>query len=289
MSLTGVALPVQSAPAQTTLAVTVDDVPWNGIAPPDGADGGTSRLLAVLKRRDVPAIGFVVCDRMTKGSPIASAWLEAGMELGSHSAAHRDLNAGLALWLADVRRCDDELADLNGVRGGYFRFPYLHQGPTREARDSAADELSAMGYRTAHVSIDNSEWILAREYGTALENGDSVAMQAIGAAYVEHMLDALDHFRAVARRKFGREVAQILLIHANALNADWLGAVLDAYAERGVKFVSLETALADPVYSLPDAYIGRRGLSWLYRAEPLSPEDPWDEAAESALVERFSR
>ena len=113
-------------------------------------------------------------------------------------------------------------------------------------------------------------------------------MQRIGAAYVAHMVEAARHFREAAQQKFGRPIAHVLLVHATALNADWLGAVLDAYVEEGAEFVSLAEALDDPVYDRSDAYVGPRGLSWVYRAEPLSPTDPWDEAAEAELRTRFA-
>ncbi len=270
------------------LAVTIDDVPWVGARPAAGVEAGTSRLLTALLERGVHATAFVVCDRMASDASIVRAWLDAGMGIGSHSAAHRDLNAGFVPWLADVRRCEDRLAGVTGSHGGFFRFPYLHQGDDRATRDLVADELEAMGYRTAHVTIDNSEWVLASAYGRALSAGDEILMREIGEAYVAHMVEAARHFRSAARRKFGREISHVLLVHANALNADWLGAVLDAYADEGFIFVSLDEALEDPAFDRPDAYVGPRGLSWIYRAEPLSPSDPWDEAAESELRARFA-
>ena len=55
----------------------------------------------------------------------------------------------------------------------------------------------------------------------------------------------------------------------------------------GCEFVDLREALADPVYALPDDYAGPRGLSWVYRARPLSPEDPWDVTTENALQAQY--
>lgn len=59
--------------------------------------------------------------------------------------------------------------------------------------------------------------------------------------------------------------------------------MLQILKDRGYQFVSLDEALKDPAYELPDDYIGPRGLSWLQRwaltrgmqvpAEPR--EAPW--------------
>lgn len=275
------------ATAQTRVAVTIDDLPWVGVRPAGDAVAGTEMLLAALRDRGVPATGFVICDHTEAGAPVLRAWLDAGMELGNHTAAHRDLNQGMGPWLADARRCDDDLASITGRHGGWFRFPYLRQGPNRETRDAVAAALDSLGYRTAHVTIDNSEWVLAAAYGRAMRDGDTARMREIGEAYVAHMREALDHFDRLAREKFGRPIHHVLLLHANALNADWLGAVLDAYADAGCEFVDLREALADPVYALSDDYAGPRGLSWVYRARPLSPENPWDVSTENELRARF--
>ena len=50
---------------------------------------------------------------------------------------------------------------------------------------------------------------------------------------------------------------------------------------------SLGEVLSDPIYAREDEYVGPVGLSWIYRAAPLSPDDPWDDIAEAALDERF--
>lgn len=270
------------------IAITIDDLPWNGLAP-GGAETATANLLATLVEHDVTATGFVVCDQIGSRENVLEQWLDAGMELGNHSATHRDINnTDLDTWLGDVRSCAARLYEITGKAGGFFRYPLLHQGSTRAVRDSVVRALVAWGYRTAHVTVDNSEWVLAQAYGSAIEAGDAQLQNEIAAAYVRHMIDAVRHFRQFAHDRYGREVDQVLLLHANVLAADHLGFVLDMLAEGGFEFIDLETALMDPVYDLPDGYVGPRGLSWLYRAEPTISDDPWDEAAEAELMARFA-
>jgi hypothetical protein len=83
---------------------------------------------------------------------------------------------------------------------------------------------------------------------------------------------------------FGREIPQILLTHANPLNAECLPEMLERLEARGYRFVSLEEVLHDPAYRTPDEYTGPYGPSWLHRwsvalgkptpmkGEPESPE-----------------
>ena len=63
----------------------------------------------------------------------------------------------------------------------------------------------------------------------------------------------------------GEEIPQTLLIHAYALNADWLDGLLRRLAKRGYRFVSLEEALRHPAYDSPDEFTGSGGITWLHR------------------------
>lgn len=269
------------------IAVTVDDLPWNGPAPPEGREAATQRLLASLQAHDAPATGFVTCGRVPAGAPILRLWLDRGMTLGNHSEAHRDLNsAPVDVWLEDVRTCDARLREVTGGAVRFFRYPMLHQGPSDERQQAALRLLRQLDYRIAHVTVDNSEFMLSRPYEEALRGGDEAKAERIGRLLIEHIVSVVRHAQDVARRKVGRDVDQVLLLHATELVADHMDTLLDTLAAEGFLFISLDEALADPVYQLPDAYTGPKGLSWLYRIEPLNPDDiAWDDAQAEALRE----
>lgn len=89
--------------------------------------------------------------------------------------------------------------------------------------------------------------------------------QRLAAAYVPYMEETLAYFEQLSRDLLGDEVSQTLLVHANLLNADHFGEVAKMFERRGYRFVSLEEALKDKAYTLPDTYTGRAGFSWLQR------------------------
>ncbi len=277
----------ESAPR---IAITIDDLPWNGPLEPQERAAATERLLSTLSERGVQAAGFANCGRVPPGAPLLRLWREHGMTLGNHSERHRDLNdAPLAEWLADVRSCDARLRELTGGSTKYFRYPFLHQGPTVERQAAALELLQELGLEIAHVSVDNSEWMLSRPYEAALRRGDTAEARRIGDLLIEHILRTIHHAQDVARRKVGRDVDHLLLLHATLLVSDKMGTLLDTLAADGFLFVSIEQALGDPVYALPDGYTGPSGLSWLYRMEPASPEDAaWDRAEAERLREALS-
>lgn len=267
-----------AAPA-LRVAVTIDDVPrsgrgWAGI----DWEAETRRLLAQLTDRGVPAVAYVTCANRPPAGSLLPLWREAGTEPGNHTYRHRDLNTEpLDVWLSDVRRCHDEIARDWGRPPATFRYPMLHRGPTEERKSAAAVLLDSLGTPDGPVTIDNSEWVIAAAYADAPPDSDRDAR--FRELYVEHMLRMLEHYRTAARDGLGRDPAHVLLLHANALNARHMGVVLDAYRERGVEFVPLAEALEDPFYGMEDRYVGRRGLSWIYRTLSEAPEE----------AERFDR
>src|SRR5205085_11641924 len=85
------------------------------------------------------------------------------------------------------------------------------------------------------------------------------------AAYVDYMTEALTRSERQSNALFGREIPQILLLHANVLNADHFGEIARMLQARGYRFVPIERAMEDPAYRTPDRYYGPDGLSWLGR------------------------
>jgi peptidoglycan/xylan/chitin deacetylase (PgdA/CDA1 family) len=266
----------------------VDDLPWvGGLAPDDSRVQATERILQAFERASLHVTGFVVCHELRRegGPELVRRWLRHGHELGNHTTSHRSLNElPWDDWPCDVRSCQSALVELQGLPVRWFRFPMLQSGSTRQTREDALALLREQSTIPAPVSIDTSDGLLASFYEQALAAHDPDLAQTIGRAYVDHVLRAADHYRDRARSSWHRPVAHILLLHANGLLADRGEELLHALRTRGWSFISLAEAL-------PDGYVGRIGLSWLYRVAegPAAPGAwRWDEAEAQALTERFS-
>lgn len=287
------ATPPAASPPPLRLAVTIDDLPFVGQAPPGSSRlAVTHRLLATLTARTIPAVGFVVCAGIDPAEPILAAWHGAGMELANHSHSHWDLNRrDPAEWLADVRRCHDTLAASYGPAAvRYFRFPFLHVGATPAHRAEVKTALTRLGTTIAPVTIDNADYVAAAAYGRAVQRGDQATQDRIAKIYVEHMLAAVTAFERLARNVVGRPIPHILLVHANLLAADHLATVLDALTARGAQFIPLSEALADPIYAAPYEAINPTG-SWLYHLRPglYDAHAPEEKAREAELVRALQR
>lgn len=291
------------------MAVTIDDLP----APPNGVVANdpaalaamTSRLLAALTARAVPAIGFVNEGKLELEGEDAAArtarvallrqWLDAGLDLGNHTFSHRSLNQlPLEEFQADVVRGEPVTKALLAEKERalrFFRHPFLQVGLELDKRRAFEKWLGEHGYTIAPVTIDNDEWIYSFVYADALRRGDRAFAARVAASYLDYMMVVVEFIEATSVALLGREPAQILLVHANELNADHLGALLDRIAARGYRFVALGEALRDPAYAHADDYVGKWGISWIHhweltagRKRTPSPDPPdWLIAAHEQL------
>lgn len=175
-----------------------------------------------------------------------------------------------------------------GKRPRFFRHPFLNTGPDLETKRAFERFLAQHGYRVAPVTIDNDEYIYALAYDRAAQQGDSALMQRIGEDYVRYMDEVFAFYEALSRRLLGREPAQVLLLHANRLNAEYMEELVVMMRERGYSFVSLEEALEDPAYEPPDGYTGQSGPSWLQRWGITQTVEPGEQPPVSEWVQRVA-
>jgi len=147
----------------------------------------------------------------------------------------------------------------------YFRYTYLQTGVTRSARDAVARFLTTQGYRAVPVTIDTDDWDVNVEYTRAMKRGAPEDAAAIAQRYVTAVARNAATIRADARQKLGRDIAHVLLLHMNLLNADTLDRLLSVLVADGLSFASVEETLSDPVYALDDDYFGPHSLTWLDR------------------------
>jgi hypothetical protein len=113
-----------------------------------------------------------------------------------------------------------------------------------------------------------------------MEKNDKKLQKQIGAAYVPYLEAKMDYWERQSVKLFGREIKQILLLHANSINSDYFDDVANLLKKRDYKFVTLEEALKDEAYKLPDTFTKKSGISWLHRwalakgRENVLPDEP---------------
>ena len=285
LAVAWVAPPPAAAAADRSVAVTFDDLPGpsaalvsNDVA---GVRENTRKLLAAFRQGGVPVVGFVNEGKLiwqgespadvAARTAVLRQWVEAGHELGNHTYSHRDLNTQpLEAFEEDVVRGEPVTRGLLAEKKRvlrYFRHPFLHVGLELEKRRAFEAFLAGRGYTIAPVTIDNDEYVYAAAYADALRKGDAAMAARLGEDYLRYMESVFTFIEGVSRDLLGREMAQVLLLHANALNADYFPRLAEMMKTRRYRFVTLQAALRDPAYARPDTYVGRGGISWLHHWE----------------------
>jgi len=304
LALTGLALGSEVTPPASArkIAITFDDLPAVSVPASETCDlaalkANTAKLLATLASREIPVVGFVNEGRICKSlgpealPSLLNMWLDAGAELGNHTFSHVDIDVTtVAAYEADVIRGEAVTRKLLSERGRtlrYFRYPFLNTGPNQDTKTAVESFLRRRGYTVAPVTIGSNEWMFAAIYADAKERGDLGTMKLVTDAYVPYMERVLSYFERASSRLFDREISQVLLLHASALNADTLDQLLAMLQSRGYQFVTLAEALQDPAYETPDTYLGADGFScllhWAHAENLLMAPPP----AESSTIRKL--
>ena len=261
----------QAPKVDRQVAVTIDDLPAG--MPAADITAMSTKLLGTLRDQRLPVVGFVNEKKLYKPGEVdqrihvLQMWLDYGFELGNHTFSHMSLNQrSLQDWEEDVIRGETVLSILLAQRKmklRYFRHPYLDTGRDLETRRKAEEFLTQRGYRIAPITLDGWDWAFAGIYEDAKKRADADMQQKIVKDYLAYHDASFAYAEQQSAKLFGYEPKQILLLHASNLEADHIGELLDLLRKRGYRFITLEQALGDTVYSLPDTYVGEEGTDWI--------------------------
>jgi peptidoglycan/xylan/chitin deacetylase (PgdA/CDA1 family) len=257
------------------VSITIDDLP---AASADHMQAATitemtAKLLGVLRDQKIPVVGFVNEKKLYKLGEMderikaLQMWLDYGFELGNHTFSHTSLNkASLQTWEEDVIRGETVTSMLmaqHNMKIRYLRHPYLDTGRDLETRRQAEAFLAQRGYHIAPITLDAWDWMYATVYEDAKQRGDSALLAKLVNSYLTYSEAVFDYSEHLSTRIMGYEPHQILLLHANQLEADHIGELLSMMRKRGYRFITLQEALGDSAYGLPDTYVGEEGTGWL--------------------------
>jgi peptidoglycan/xylan/chitin deacetylase (PgdA/CDA1 family) len=254
------------------------------------------RLIRKLTENNIPAIGFVNEKKLydTNGiNPfqlsLLKRWVDSRLEVGNHTYSHPDYNSvPYQEFTADLLKGEvitRELLQKKGESLKYFRHPFLHVGQTKAKADSLDSFLRQHGYKTAPVTIDNDDYLFALAYHRTNLKRDTILLKQIGTDYVSYMEKKVNYFEKQSVALFGREIRQILLLHASLLNSDYIDQLAAMLRNNGYTFINLDNTLKDKAYQTEITVFGKWGISWLdkwalsqgkkgdfFREEPVTPE-----------------
>lgn len=270
------------------IAVTFDDLPNDSVFDSNKKDPVKQlrqrhdKILRALKKYNINAIGFIneigLYDKDINGNvsvtsnpmrvALLQMWLEAGQELGNHTYAHVSLNkvplVDYEKNVLDGEKIFAPLAKKFGKPPRYFRHPFLHTGRTLQIHADFAQFLHQHGYTIAPVTVDTDDWMFNIVYTKAKQLGDKKKMARLKKEYIAHTAAKFYFYEKVSQQLFNRPIRHIWLLHAMDIDADCADALFALAKKHGYKFITVDEALEDPVYNLPDNYTGPAGVAWLF-------------------------
>ena len=255
-----------SAESKPQLSITMDDPQTTPAAGMTGAEINR-RILDVFQQHKLHATLFVCGMRVNsaEGRELLQQWNDAGHTLGNHSYSHLYFNSkkvSLQQFCEDIAKGEDVVAGYRRFRK-VFRYPFFKEGDTADKRDGARKFLLDRGYQFGRATIDASDWAIDDRLVKRLAADPKADTKPYREFYLEHLWDRANYYDGLAQKVLGRRPRHTLLIHHRALNALFLGDVLEMFQHRGWKLISSDKAYEDPVYrSQPNTLPAGEGLIW---------------------------
>lgn len=263
------------SPLDRRVAITMDDGPVVGeLKDLARFQRITDGLIGALQAEKVPATIFVNEGQLhvhgQRDARVAALdqWVDAGFDLGNHTYSHQSANqVPFERFVEEVIKGEVITAPLlkhHGKNLRWFRFPYLHSGADETSHARILEFLETR-YRVAPITVDYADYVFAGPYARAVAGGAVERARRIRDAYVAQVDAGFEHAERASMDVFGREIAQILLIHCNELNSVALGETIAKMRQRGYRFITLDDAMTDPAYARRDTFTGPGG-SWIGRS-----------------------
>src|SRR5688572_29464103 len=274
-------------PAGRRVSITIDDGPVvNEMTDLGNFQRITNGLVGSFQIEKVPVTLFVnerqlnVPGQRDARANVVEQWLNAGFEVGNHAYSHKSASmVPVDEFTDDVIKGEvitRELLERRGKHLVWLRYPYLHSGANAEDHQAIVDFLEKRKYRHAPVTVDYADYTFAGAYTRELRRGNVDMAERIKQAYLDQVDVGFNYAEKFSQELYGREIAQILLIHCNELNSVSLRDSIARMRKRGYTFISLDEAMQDEAYERPDTFAGSGG-SWLSRTamimgKPATPE-----------------
>ncbi|MEW6127379.1 MAG: polysaccharide deacetylase family protein [Acidobacteriota bacterium] len=212
-------------------------------------------LIRALNENQIPPTVDFVVGQSLDGSMVEH-WLQSGNLIGNMTYSRlKAKNRDPQEFIADVNLNDQTLQpflDKHPSGQKYFRYPRLKVSRDQQARGQIQEYLKSKGYIEAMATIDMPDNQFSNIYCAAKARGDETCARLVKENYKMLLLDKTLKTRKAARQRTGYEVKLIVTFAMSQLTCDFMGEILNWYKSLGVKFITLDEALRDPLYSTLD-------------------------------------
>jgi peptidoglycan/xylan/chitin deacetylase (PgdA/CDA1 family) len=243
------------------IAITFDDAPMGDGALFTGAERAEKILLA-LKQNDVDQVAFfVTTGHITpEGKSRLESYARAGHLLANHSHRHQ--------WIHEMgaRKYCDDIAKAHSILKNFpqykpwFRYPFLNEGNTIQARDSVRQALDNLKLSNGYATIDDYDWYINQLLRKAIMDKKAIDYEGLRKIYINHVWNSIKFYDNIALKALKRSPKHVLLLHENDLAALFIGDLVAHIKAQGWKIISPEVAYQDPIAKqIPDVLFNGQG------------------------------
>jgi peptidoglycan/xylan/chitin deacetylase (PgdA/CDA1 family) len=221
------------------IAITIDDLPFVG----EARNFHLNMMLNTMKEQQIPATGFIIAKEVRNDNwDMLQKFRDSGFGLGNHTYSHANLNVlETKDYIKEIKEADKILSPVL-TEPKYFRYPYLAMS-SGDKRNKILCYLAKKNYQVAPITIDSKDFVFNQRLLSVPEMNRRNYLGEMEPFYLDFIWQQTVKAEAHTEYHHNPDQAQILLIHANLLNAYVLPDIINLYKEKGYTFVSLEDAL----------------------------------------------
>ncbi|HAT8251273.1 TPA: polysaccharide deacetylase family protein [Legionella pneumophila] len=221
------------------IAITIDDLPFVG----EYRNFHLNMMMNTMKDEKIPATGFIIAKEVRPDNwEILHKFRDAGFGLGNHTFSHANLNKlKTKEYIQEIKEADSLLMPVL-TEPKYFRYPYLAMSSGNK-KNKILCYLEKHHYQVAPITIDSKDFVFNQRLLSVPELGRRAYLDELKPFYLDFIWQQTLKAEEHTQYHHNPDQAQILLIHANLLNAYVLPDIINLYKQNGYTFVSLEDAL----------------------------------------------
>ncbi len=162
-------------------------------------NGNTSKILDVLKEKNVPAAFFCTLYEVKENRDLIQRMIDDGHIVGNHSNTHPSFAEISRTQMADeIKAMDDYLRSEFNYSSPYFRYP------KGEYNESSMDLVNSLGFKCVFWSCSYADWDVNNQKGkqyafdtvtSRLHPGAVILLHSVSSDNAQALADIIDYAR----------------------------------------------------------------------------------------------
>lgn len=262
------------------ISITMDDVPFGAFSQKNftlnDLESYNDLLIESITKYEIPVTAFVnerdllIENETDRRISAYNKWVtNPFITIGNHTFSHPDYSKStlnnFQNEIAKGEIISKLLLNKTNKKLKYFRFPFNAVCNDSVSKTEIDKYLKENKYISTPFTIESSDYLFNSLYVYYLNKNEIDSAKIVSNLYISYTSKIIDYFEKLTKEVYQKDISQIFLCHANRLNTDNFYKLITMIKSKDYKFITLDEAMEDSIYSTEDKYYYRWGVSWLYR------------------------